>query len=280
MGRLFAGCFGRRQDICIYPGIKAMTRILVIILTFAASLSAQTGYLKIDTPDSGLVISINDSAVTKTPVQPLNLLPGDYDVIVTNPKKGFWRYNDWTRTVTIEPTDTTVIQPQFSLNVIIRTTPFDARVYLNNEYIGSTPLYYEIADPENAVFMIKKSKYRPETIAPDTIESAAINIDLKPIADQRSPVLQRSSKNQTISSNKKFIYSLFAFTIASGFTAAYLKDRADKKYNQYLSTASLQKMNEYYEDSKMLDTYSSISLGMFEVSFAVSLYYLIKKSEY
>ena len=261
--------------------IFKLTLILIVCFPyFNTALFSQTGYLKIVSPDSGLIVAINDSIIAKTPVKPLKLMKESYRIVVSNPRKGLWHHNDWTTEVTIEPGDTLIVEPEFKKNVIIRTQPFDAGVYLNDQYLGTTPLYCEIDDPANSVLLIKKLNYESVTIETDTLKKTTINIELNPIDAQPPLVLQGSSSNEIISSNKKWVYSLFAFTIASGFSAAYLKDRADKKYNQYLSAGSLRKMNKYYDDSKKLDMYSSISLGLFEVSFVVSLYYLIKKSEY
>ncbi len=259
---------------------RFLTILLVSIAYFNTGLYSQTGFLKIVSPDTGLTISINDSVVAKTPSKPILLTIGRYRLVVSNPQKGLWRHNDWTKAITIKPADTLIIEPEFTKNFIIRTNPFDAGVYLNDQYIGATPLYCEIPDPANAVLLIKKLDYEFVTIKPDTLKSSTIVIDLTAMEDQPLLILQSNQHDNKVSSNKKLIYSVFAVTLASGFTAAYLKDMADKKYNQYLSAGSLSKMDKYYNDSKRLDMYSSVSLGLFEVSFVVSLYYLIKKSEY
>lgn len=262
---------------------RSLKFILIIIIVFSwvnTTLLSQTGYIKIVSPDSGLIVTIDDSVFAKTPSEPFALEKGNHRIGVSNPRKGLWHYNDWTSEVTIEPGDTLIVAPEFKKNIIIRTNPFEAGVYLNDKYLGTTPLYHEVDDPANSVFLLKKLNHVSFIIETDTLTKSTINIELKPIEEQLPLVVQGYLQNEVISGNKKVVYSLFALTIASGFSAAYLKDRADKKYSQYVSAGSLHKMNKYYDDSKKLDNYSSISLGLFEVSFVVSLYYLIKKSEY
>lgn len=258
-----------------------ITIIFVVAILLNNLLFSQEGFLKIECRQSGLIVTLNDSIIGTTPTAILKIKSDTYQVSVLNPHRGIWKQNDWTQQIQILPGDTTVVNPIFVRQLIIRSKPFDAQVFIENQFVGNTPLYLDLPLSKNGMLLIKKECYKPLLVNPATIASSSLLVTLEPYNDlHRSLTLNKKLKEKKFNRNKKLTYSSLALTISSGFIAAYLKNQAELKYEQYLTAGNLQDMNRYYNDSKRLDKFSSISLGIFEASFLLSFYFLIKTVEH
>ena len=147
--------------------------------------------------------------------------------------------------------------------------------------LGDTPLYIDKLELNNIPLTIKKEHYKPLQINPTSIELSSIYVKLEPTIDlKKIDGIKINQKKRNVHRNKILTYSLLALTIGSGFTATYLKYQANLKYDLYLAAGNPQDMNRYFSESKKLDKYYSISLVLFEVSFGLSLYFLVKKVGY
>lgn len=262
---------------------KYVSFLFAYLLLFwvVPALFCQTGFLKIDVEQTDLTVTLNDSLLGVTPLPILELKSGIYEFAISNPYKGLWKHDDWIQKIEIHPADTTVIKPTFKRSLILMTNPFDAQVFFNNQHLGNTPQYFDLPDDKKGQLLILKESYKPFVINLDTVTASTLKIDLtRNIELQRSLAFNTINKEMKIQRHKKLTYSLMALTIASGFASVYLKNQAEKNYNQYLRAGNLKDMNRYYRNAKNFDKYSSVSLGVFEVSFAFSMYLLIKKPEY
>ena len=240
-------------------------------------LFSQEGFLKIESPQAGLIITLNDSIIGKTPLALLKINCGTYRLSVLNPQKGIWKNDDWLQQIQIVAEDTTIVKPVLKQKLIIRSNPFDAQVLIDNKYIGNTPIYLDLPPSKERVLIIKKERYKPYLINLLNNTPSTLNITLEPITKlQKSFHKIQVKKEKKFHQNKKLTYTLMAFTICTGFATAYFKNQAELKYEQYLIAGNIEDMNRNYNDTKRLDKISSVSLGIFEVSFVLSFYFLIK----
>ena len=260
--------------------IKKHVVYIIIFLTIAypnRPLFSQQGFLKIDSPEFGLIVTLNDSLAGTTPLELLKIDCGPYELKISNPKKGLWKNNDWLQQINIVANDTTTVKAVFNRTIIIRSTPYDAKILLDNKHIGNTPLYFELPSSNNRLLLIKKKYFEPYRIDLFKNPVSTINVSLKPIGNLPNHFHNiQFQKEKKLQRNKKLAYALMAVAICSGLATVYFKDKAELKYNQYLTAGNVKDMNRYYADTKKFDKIYSISLGVFEVSFVLSFYFLIK----
>lgn len=260
----------------LFPSFKISLPLLILILSQNPSFS-QYGFLKITCSIPELTVVANDSLLGYTPLPILTLKAGSYLLFITNPKRKLWLHEDWIRQIQIHAEDTTSVEPLFNTPIHIRSIPFDAEVYLDEFYLGKTPLFFDLSKLDGELIKIKKDRYKTHTIPLRSIESLSSQVKLLPYIEQKQANIQRLSEY----SNKqrqfqKMTYSLMALTICSGFATAYLKNQAELEYDRYLMAGNVQEMNRRFNNAKRFDKLSSISLGIFEASFASAFYFLIR----
>ncbi|MBN2010767.1 hypothetical protein JW960_15580 [candidate division KSB1 bacterium] len=245
--------------------------------TFSPNLHAQNGFLRIDNYKSGYKIVLDDSVLIHTLTNVVLVDTGWHNVTVLNPRRGIWNFNDWADSIHIAINDTAVISPVFSKPLNIQSDPFDAQVFLNDSLIGTTPLHIELNADATGVIRIQKDFYTSITFLLDSLNSGTINIEL-PLQSNEKSLFEQSIKTEQKSVKHRQIttISLMAFTVFSGITTAYLKDQAEQRYEKYMTAGDPASMNRYLDESKRLDKYAAISMGVFEVSFTVSFISLFR----
>ncbi len=242
----------------------------------AYSPDTNTGYLYIK--GRHITAFTVDDSLFRTPVtMPVVVDTGLHNICVFNPRRGTWQYNDWTTSVYIEPGDTVSVSPEFTRPLTIQSDPFDARVFLNDSLLGTTPLYINLPPSASGNLIIEKQLYLPIQIALDSLNSGILKVEL-PRDNDAYLLFQKTfnKQRQTFNRRKITTYSLMALTLCTGVTTAYLKEKAEKKYEQYLHSSDIETMNRYFAETRRMDKYAGISLGIFEVSFTLSFYYLFK----
>jgi len=110
--------------------------------TVKVSLIPAYGFIKISSqPDNAKIFLNNDYFSLIKKEKTLNdIFPGKYKITLTKPG-----YKDWTKEIEVFPYDTATVsaqlQPWFA-TLNLTSKPSSAQVYLNNKYVGSTPLSY------------------------------------------------------------------------------------------------------------------------------------------
>ncbi|MCX7877988.1 MAG: PEGA domain-containing protein [Ignavibacteria bacterium] len=158
---------------------------------------------------------------------------------------------------------------------LINSQPQNAEVFLDGEYIGSTPLYFLWRDtvfPKTLTLRLKgftelsESFYSPETIKRDYL--------LKPLRSAIRIKLVMENKSDYFSSPRKIfpivISSLAA--ISSGFSAYYFKKLSIQNREAYEQSGD----SEILKRKRKYDIISGISMGVFQVSFSFLLYFLFE----
>ncbi len=162
----------------------------------------------------------------------------------------------------------------------INSSPQNSEVYLNGDYIGSTPLrfYNNVVDTVNTNnVVIKHKNYFDFTF---TFEKADIplnkNISLvqvnKSVIDNQ--IVQKNKLNLFNSPRQVLPVAVSGIlTVGSAILSFYFKRQANDRYDEYLITGDPNTLNK----TKKYDLYSGIGLGVFEVSFVSLLYFLLIK---
>lgn len=235
------------------------------------------GYLKFQTDSSKIEIKINKKSIGFTPLPVIALKPGDYTVSAIHPNPYQWGNLDWQDSIQIIAQDTVVIQPEFKTLFSIRTNPFGAQVFLNDEFKGNTPLSILLNSYNNFQLLVKKQGFIDYRVDQQQIKSNFLNLNL--VQNHSQLDLNESEQHKHLKAKHRYramTYSLWGVSILTGLSTVYFKDQADDKYNQYLSAGSLNEMNKYYNEAKKYDRYTYISTGVLQGFFVLSFYFLLK----
>ncbi len=126
----------------------------------------------------GANVYINGTYEGVTPLT-LNLTPGTYEVKLI--KKG---YENYTTTVTINPGQTTVINAQLTpqpASLTINSNPSGAKVYVDGDYRGTTPLTLNLTPGTHSIKLTKQDyQDYTTTITLNPGESKTISVTLTP----------------------------------------------------------------------------------------------------
>jgi len=259
-------------------------RLLVLLLILNSSLAQgftqpaeHYGFLKIKSDSANLEIFIDNKLAGKTPLQALKLKPGKYVLSVNNPLRYLWGHFDYEKEIEIFPFDTLVVSPDFSSGFSIRTKPYGAEIYINNQLAGKSPLTLFDQELFHSDMLIKKEGFKDLHVDFNQFQMGYLNIVLEKDDEIFNINKLKEKHRQTIKSRyRKATYTLWAASILTGMASFYLKSQADENYQKYLSSGSLNKMNSYYDSAIRYDNYTNISLAAFQGCIILSLYFFIK----
>ena len=257
--------------------------LLIFIVCFFYALAnisktqAQTGYLGLSAKQNGVEILLDGKRVGRTPLPILQLNQGKYSLWAKNPSRMLWGQFDFHREITIHAAETLYVEIAFPRVIIFRSNPDGAEVYLKNRYIGKTPLYYFDDVEPGTDFILKKNYYYAKTIRFDGKYPAIFNVHLVINEDAYRAykrILQQQQKRQAF--YKKTTFGLWTVAFLSGVSSIYFKQQANNNYQNYLHSASLTKMNRYYDNTLKFDNYSNFGLVTFQISLLASFYTFYK----
>ncbi len=238
---------------------------------------AQRGYLKILCEREDVEILLDGKTIGKTPLPVLEVEAGKHNIAALNPARFLWGQFDWQEEIHISPAETLVVQPKFAEVIAFRSHPDGAKVYLNDQFIGETPIYIIKKLTPGTTFILRKKYYFPETVTFDGKYPAFFNIQLsRNVAEFRKyQQLLRSQKTRQ-TRYRKATFALWTISLLSGMSSIYFKQEANQNYRDYLKTSSLKKMNQYFDDTIKYDNLSNVALGIFQGSLLFSFFTLYK----
>lgn len=141
--------------------------------------------------------------------------------------------------------------------LLIVTEPADAKIIYEDSLIGYTPLrLIKIVSPLH----VQKNGFENETIEP-VVSQSFINIQLK----------KNGFANQTNFFKTNYFNLLLGSAAILGGVAAYLKLKADDKFDIYQSGGG----SKFLDETRMYDLYSGISFGLLQINFGILVYNLL-----
>ena len=107
------------------------------------------------------------------------ILPGDLSIRVDSPG-----YASWEKEVHIDPYEereiVVTLEKKELVSVLLRSTPSDSSVYLNSQWVGTTPLLVDIASPnQRLVLMSEGYEDMPYWVPPDPPFSIELTLQKK-----------------------------------------------------------------------------------------------------
>jgi hypothetical protein len=156
----------------------------------------------------------------------------------------------------------------------VQTDPPGSTVVFDGRPLGVTPLYMHGDSSVAGNLVVQKRGYDSLTVSPNEIKEGFLRLHLRPISDSGAGFSHGDLRGPDLVATDHWPTYVSGFAmIVSGVTSAYLKDQANKKFDDYLLTnnpASLSTTNR-------LDRGAAISLVISQVSFVILSYLLLSE---
>ncbi len=236
------------------------------------------GYLALVTKHSGLEVRVDGKFAGFTPTV-FKLPEGLHKVALRHPDRSNWFEEDWSADVRILTGDTLRVPVVFKISFSINSQPFGAAIFLDDEAIGETPLFFKLSENESKRITLKKEGFRDTTFAIGQSEPRFYNIFLE---KSSHPVeifpAATSTELKGGSESNLLLYSTLGLTVVSGALALYFRKKGNDSYDTYLSTGNPDLFNPAYSQAKKFDRLAAVSFGVFQVSFVASFYLFLKRA--
>ena len=245
--------------------------MLTVPLLLHAQDSTQTakGFVSIETEPAGAEVYLDSVRVGVTPIERLETPEGRHRVQVFYPSAGVWNGFVRTEELRVEAGDEVRLSYEFGSYFSVRSVPAGASVLYDGKQLGVTPLIFKSTSAISGPLLLQKEHFEPVTL--DLSDSSRLFVALKSMGGTHEP-----PPEVLIEEHGKMTPRLWATygsalgMVGSGILAAYFKDRANKKFDLFLSTQK----SSYLSSTRRLDRQSAIALAATEICFVVLSYLL------
>ncbi|MFN3695463.1 MAG: PEGA domain-containing protein [Ignavibacterium sp.] len=211
-----------------------------------------TNILRINSDIPEVNIFINDSLISANSNIEIELQNGVY-VVLAEEFSDRWNSKSFCDTIYLSDCETKTINYYFKNEVLIETIPTDAYVFANDSLIGFTP----VKVPANlSELKLLKPGYLEKKILLRDNSVQTIRLDFN-----------GTPKNEAFVHTTLFKV-LTGSAIVLGAVTAYLKLKADDKFDEYRFSGN----RKYLDETNRLDTISGISLTLFQINFGYIIY--------
>jgi len=266
---------------------SSLTVFLIVATAFTQeNKPAGQAIVFVEASHPGLSVLIDGKEVGFTPLRYWPLPPGKHEIAVKRSQPESWLDFDWVETCSLQAGDTLKFVARFLKGYSLNSTPFGAEVYINRILQGTTPLVLRLPEGELANVEIRQTGYQSaqlqigKTSESGQPETRLYAVTLK--AEQETALIrevEQSRRRFHVSRNRRVAWAAAGLSLASGVAAIILKDKADRFYDQYLTTSLPAPREKAYQSAADYDRYSGIATGVFEASFAVSFYFFLKSTK-
>lgn len=147
------------------------------------------GTLVIESTLEGAEVLVDEETVGFTPIEPLRVAPGSHTIRVRRP--GYTEFDD---VVEVEPGGEVRVAPDLialAMILTVRSTPDEARVFVDGSFRGNTPIELELTEGEHSL-RVTAPRYHEQVrtirAAPGTIDALDIELEAVPEELLRPPV--------------------------------------------------------------------------------------------
>jgi hypothetical protein len=250
---------------------KLLFLFLSEILIFSISF-AQESVINITSNVDGVLIFIDTLYIGRTPVKNYIIKPGDYTLKGIRNDVSIWDKEISKTQLLIKPHDSVTISLNFRNILKVVTEPENARILLNDIFVGYSPL--TVLYKNDDTLKIGKNNYESEIIPLYDVKDEILKVKLRPkyiLIEKQGVHVNDDMKVKNVEHNKTFYY-LLGGGLAFGTFAVISKNKADKYEADYNNNPS----EDLKRSIRLFDTLSNISLAIFEACFFTLSYLLIR----
>lgn len=227
--------------------------------------SDSLGTLTITTNPSGADIYIDSLFVGKSPLRNLQLTAGRHAVRAFYPS-----VFSWDPLVVMD--SLTVVsglnsEKRITLGTLLRvqTSPSGSTAAIGGAIVGTTPLTLRSTEISRQTLALVKTGYDTLTVAMDAAEGDLLRVRLTPRSISSGGAMAAKRQSAHLTADHWLTYTSTATMIGSGVLSAYLKDRANREFDRYLSTKDPGSLST----TRRLDKGAAAALVVSQISFAV-----------
>jgi hypothetical protein len=207
--------------------------------------------------------------IGRTPVSIDSLSPGTHILTLQDPDAESWLTEPIRDTVRILEGEHKVLRYNFSPRYFITSTPFGAQVLVGDSVVGTTPI---ITSPSISLesMTLRKPGYEPTSIHLADYEGGVVSIPLKKVWQNDENGESYFKDYDGRGPKSAGLYITGAATVLTGVAAAYLKIKADDRYQQYLGTNNSSLLSQ----TNRLDTAAAIAIVATQIGLGLFTYFL------
>ncbi|NOQ97984.1 MAG: hypothetical protein GQ561_07435 [Calditrichae bacterium] len=238
------------------------TSILLIMLTTVLMGNAQKNNAKItihSIPDQ-VQIRVNSVIVGITPIIDYEVESGYISIEAISNETGIWNNHNIVQEIFVTPGQDTTIQIKFPKMVKINSIPFHAKLMVNDQFMGLTPISIEFDRYRGKEFLIEKTNYNSFRFFLENPNSQLYT--LEPLDISALEAENISFTYGLFHSNMKSKFLFLSGTVVTHWLAFYFKNLADSNFDKYTNTANPALMQKYWNNTQKYDRWSDITLGV------------------
>ena len=260
-------------------------RLLSLILALAAllentlaaedptspdSTTLMRGRLTIESTPEGAHVVLDGKGIGFTPISIDSISPGIHALTLQHPEVESWLAEPSRDSVLLADGEQKVVRYDLRIRYLITSRPFGAEVVMGDSVIGTTPF---VTAPTFGQQQLTLRKPGYETTSVQLVgqsQQGILSIPMK-------KVWQKNGNGETIfseldgnDSEPVSLYISGAATVFSGVAAAYLKTKADDRYQQYLRTND----GKYLDQTHRLDTAAGIAIAATQIGLGLFTFFL------
>jgi len=242
-----------------------------------AAQQPERGFLTLRSQLQGLPVYLDEHLIGHLPLMAVPLDTGAHTLRVPHPNRLTWIDEDWIKQIQVPPGDSLMLEVVFQVHYSIQSNPFGARAIFHGKEVGETPLWLALNAGAVDTLTLRKAGYEDYPLILTEAKGRYYSVNLTPKPGAQTGKLQAEVKEERVKRTRKLVtYSTIGVGVTSGLVTLLLKRIADHRYEQYLRSGDLHEMNRLYDSAKKFDSLAGVSFGIFQASFAFSIYLLIR----
>lgn len=218
----------------------------------------------------GLNVWLNGQKLGQTPLPPFFVKAGLCTLRVEHPDASDWLHRDWERSIILRGGQKEVLDVTFTEHVWLGSNPSGASVYDGDRIVGKTPLDVPLTPDRSRFLTLMMQGYENRKIDIRDGQRPTFYIQLK------EKIAEGMGHKRSPEFKKGWMIACGAAALVAGAVGIYCKKRADRAYAAYLKSGRPDAMDRHFRDTVTFDKLTSVFYGLGEVSFGVSLFFLIQ----
>lgn len=216
--------------------------------------------LTIESIPDQIPIRINSVLIGNTPIMKYEVTSGYITIEAISNQAGIWNNHNIVQEIFTTPGQDTTIIIQFPKMIKINSVPFHAKLLVNNQFLGLTPVSVDFTQYRGKEFLLEKTGYKSFRFILQNQSSQLYTLeplDIATIKEENSSFTYGLFHSQM---KTKFLF--LTGTVVTHWLAFYFKNLADDNFEKYSTTGNPALMQKYWDNTQKYDRWSDITLGV------------------